>query len=206
MRDFGWIDWDQLVFLVPVPDKLSPPVSACRILFPKETETTVGLCIDFAPINSESLRDGCLHFGHRSLCIWSDVGGRAVDSVHDECAFVHARLGGFEEVQMVCFPGPCGVYVSIWMENRLEVFPLACIANNIQVRLAVLFRSSLFAPMIFYRRTDTWAIPRPTLVTCSALEQGYQGRYFVLHARAVSLLEENEDQPCCKSKVQCPVV
>ena len=49
----------------------------------------------------EALGDGCFHLGHGAGGGRVDVGGGAVDAVHDEGAGVHAGLGGGDEVEVV---------------------------------------------------------------------------------------------------------
>lgn len=133
---------DQFILLVPMPDKDGAPLAAqLRVigvvglhLLPEEDKAAVALGIGLthaagvAGQPGEALRDGRLHLGDGAGGRGVDVGGAAVDAVHDEGAVVHAGLRGLDEGPVVGQPRPGRVDVGVRVEDRAQVLPLAGVA------------------------------------------------------------------------------
>src|SRR5579862_6022779 len=118
-----WTHRYKLIFLIPVTDITSPPFLLS--LFPEKAEPTVTFGIDIAALESKSLSDGRFHFCHCPGSRRVDVGRGAVDTVHDPGPCIHTFLRGSNEVGDGGASCPCCVYVSSFMKDRSEVFPLA---------------------------------------------------------------------------------
>jgi hypothetical protein len=105
----------------PRPPLTLPP-------YPKETKSTITLCINLTPIQHKPLRDRRLHFRDSPRCVGIDVSADAVAAVHYEGAIVHAPLRSGDEVQMVCTASPGCVDVGVGVEYGLEILPFAGVA------------------------------------------------------------------------------
>lgn len=119
-RCLPWIDGDQLILLIPMPDKTSSPLPSSRprrFLFPEEAEAAVGLSVDLAPVNKKTLRDGGFHFGDGPEAVGSYIAGGAMAAVHDEVSPIEIGLGDLDEVLIPGLARPGGVDVGIGMED-----------------------------------------------------------------------------------------
>lgn len=90
--------------------------SPIRLLLKKEAEAAVALGVNVASFNGEALRYGRFHLRDGTGRVSINVGGRAVDAVHDEGAVVHSGFRAFYEAFVVCPPGPGGVDVGVGVE------------------------------------------------------------------------------------------
>lgn len=127
LRKFIRIDRNQLILLIPVPDKARTPAPVS--LLKEETEAAICLCIDLCAVNGESLSDSSFHLGDSAAGIGRDIGRDTVAAVHDKSALVHSSLGGCYEVLVGDSARPGRVHVGSGVEDRLKVLPLTGIAN-----------------------------------------------------------------------------
>lgn len=126
LRNASWIDWDQLVLLIPVSHPASLPGWSCALSFgtafvkfhPEEKKPAIALRIDLAAVEDESLCDGCLHLRRRTSRGSVDISADPMASVHDEGACVHSPFRRADKILPVRFARPRCVNVRIRVEDR----------------------------------------------------------------------------------------